>query len=184
MSVNEENAQEYTLTVNVVGNGSVSKVPNLSTYSGEVVQLTATPASGLTFLGWSGDLTGNTNPDNITMDGNKEVTASFASACPIARASFGSILAPHVIFLRMYRDEIVLKSVFRNHFEQLLARYYQFTPYVVRKMDESKIYEKFVKYTLVFPFVIFAKRAILAAQTFSGVKIIRSAMSTRTNFTR
>jgi hypothetical protein len=81
------------------------------------------------------------------------------TACPIARAGLDSILAPHILFLRMYRDEVILKPVFKNHFEQLLAKYYQFTPHVVKKMDESKLYEKFVKYALAYPFVFFAKRA-------------------------
>jgi uncharacterized repeat protein (TIGR02543 family) len=41
------------------------------------VQLTATPAAGWTFSGWSGDLSGSDNPATITMDGNKTVTATF-----------------------------------------------------------------------------------------------------------
>jgi len=69
---------QYTLTVNVVGNGSVSKSPDQATYaSGTVVTLTATADAGWTFSGWSGDLTGSTNPDTITMDGDKTVTATF-----------------------------------------------------------------------------------------------------------
>ncbi len=175
--------QEYTLTVNIIGNGAVTKNPDLAIYSGEIVQLTASPASGSSFSGWGGDMTGNTNPDNITVDGDKIVTATFTT-CPVARIGVSSILAPTVTFLRLYRDEVVLKSVFRNHFEQLLARYYQFTPYVVRKMDESKIYEKIVKYALVFPFIFLAKRAALTAQTISGIKSIGLGTTTRTDITR
>ncbi|GAG04815.1 unnamed protein product, partial [marine sediment metagenome] len=70
-------------------------------------------------------------------------------------------------FLRMYRDEVVLKSVFKTQFERLLARYYQFTPYVVRKMNESPLYEKLVKYFIAFPFVLSAKVAVLSAQASS-----------------
>jgi hypothetical protein len=70
---------EYTLTVTVVGSGSVVKSPNQATYHyGDVVQLTANAASGWSFSGWSGDLTGSANPDSITIDGNKAVTATFA----------------------------------------------------------------------------------------------------------
>jgi uncharacterized repeat protein (TIGR02543 family) len=69
---------EYTLTVNVVGNGTVTKNPDQTTYHyNDVVQLTATPDAGWTFDGWSGDLTGTDNPKSITMDGNKSVTATF-----------------------------------------------------------------------------------------------------------
>ena len=70
--------QTYTLTVNVVGSGSVTKIPDQVQYgSGAVVQLTAVPVAGWVFSGWSGDLTGSTNPASITMNGNKTVTATF-----------------------------------------------------------------------------------------------------------
>jgi hypothetical protein len=69
---------EYTLTVNIVGSGSVAKSPDQPTYTyGTVVQLTATADPSWTFSSWSGDLTGSTNPDSVTMDGDKTVTATF-----------------------------------------------------------------------------------------------------------
>jgi uncharacterized repeat protein (TIGR02543 family) len=69
---------EYTLTVNVVGNGTVTKNPDQPTYhDNDVVQLTATPDAGWTFDGWSGDVTGTDNPTTVTMDGDKTVTANF-----------------------------------------------------------------------------------------------------------
>jgi uncharacterized repeat protein (TIGR02543 family) len=68
----------YTLQVNIVGSGSVSKDPDQDLYpEGQAVTLTATPATGWTFAGWSGDLSGTVNPAVITMDGNKSVTATF-----------------------------------------------------------------------------------------------------------
>ncbi|MEW6029461.1 MAG: InlB B-repeat-containing protein [Chloroflexota bacterium] len=71
---------EYTLTVNTVGNGTVTRDPDQATYHyGDVVQLTAAPAAGSSFSGWSGDLTGSANPVNITIDGNKSVTATFTN---------------------------------------------------------------------------------------------------------
>jgi len=67
------------LTVNVVGNGTVTKNPNKTAYNaGEQVTLTAIPGSGATFVGWSGSATGTTNPLTITMDGNKTITATFS----------------------------------------------------------------------------------------------------------
>ena len=69
----------YTLTTNVVGSGTVARNPDQATYgSGTVVTLTATPAAGWTFAGWSGDLTGSANPQTITIDANKVVTATFS----------------------------------------------------------------------------------------------------------
>jgi len=74
---------QYTLTINIVGSGSVTKNPDQATYiHGTAVQLTANPADGWTFSSWSGDLTGSTNPDTITMDGNKTVTATFTDVVP------------------------------------------------------------------------------------------------------
>jgi len=70
---------EYTLTINIVGNGSVAKSPDQATYlDGDTVQLTATADPGWSFDSWSGDLTDSTNPDTITIDGDKSVTATFA----------------------------------------------------------------------------------------------------------
>jgi lysyl endopeptidase len=70
---------QYTLTTNTVGQGSITLNPPGGTYDeGTVVTLTAVPASGWQFDGWSGDLTGTTNPTTITMNSNKTVTATFS----------------------------------------------------------------------------------------------------------
>ena len=45
--------------------------------AGTVVALTATPAVGSQFSGWSGDCSGSSNPCNVTMDAGKSVTATF-----------------------------------------------------------------------------------------------------------
>jgi len=69
---------EYTLTVNVVGSGSVAKSPDLATYSyGTVVELTANPSVGWSFSHWSGDASGSVSPTTVTMTGDKTVTATF-----------------------------------------------------------------------------------------------------------
>jgi len=86
------NTYAYTLTVTKVGNGTVTLVPAGETYNyGTVVTLTATPAAGYTFTGWSGGLTGSTNPATITMDASKTVVATFAViyAPPVPRPVFG-----------------------------------------------------------------------------------------------
>jgi len=68
----------YTLTVNTVGSGSVTKVPDQATYaSGTVVTLTAVPAAGWSFSAWSGGVSGSVNPASVTIDGSKVVTATF-----------------------------------------------------------------------------------------------------------
>ncbi|AUC14452.1 hypothetical protein BTO06_04520 [Tenacibaculum sp. SZ-18] len=69
------------LTINAV-NGTVSTNPNFTNgiyNDGTSIELTATPASGYQFDGWSGDVTGTTNPLTITMDADKTVTAMFSA---------------------------------------------------------------------------------------------------------
>ena len=78
-------AEEYTLTVNVVGHGSVAKAPDQATYHyGDQVLLTATPAFGYEFAGWSGDLADGASPQTVTMNGNKAVTATFEQYVPMS----------------------------------------------------------------------------------------------------
>ncbi len=74
-----------TFTLNVVANnGSVLKDPDLMAYNnGDIVLLTATPNSGFTFTGWSGDANGSQNPLSVTMNDNKNITANFTSQNPI-----------------------------------------------------------------------------------------------------
>jgi uncharacterized repeat protein (TIGR02543 family) len=67
----------YTLTINIVGSGSVNRNNTGSYHYGDAVELTAVPSAGWSFIGWSGDLSGSTNPETITMTGNKAVTATF-----------------------------------------------------------------------------------------------------------
>jgi uncharacterized repeat protein (TIGR02543 family) len=68
----------YALTVHA-NNGKVIKNPNQAHYGrGTKVTLTAVPKAGYHFTGWSGGLSGKTNPAKITMNGNKTVTANFA----------------------------------------------------------------------------------------------------------
>lgn len=71
---------QYSLTVGTNGSGSVTRNPNQATYAaGTAVTVTATPASGQQFAGWSGDASGTTNPLTVVMDANKSITATFAS---------------------------------------------------------------------------------------------------------
>ena len=82
---------EYMLTVQTSGQGSVTRDNNGPYHYGDVVQLTAAPASGWVFSGWSGDLSGATNPATITMDGNKDVTATFSAEPCSVTALIGAI---------------------------------------------------------------------------------------------
>ncbi|WP_435894502.1 S8 family serine peptidase [Oceaniferula spumae] len=67
-----------SLQVHVRGAGSVSGLADLGSYAlDETASLTATPADGWEFSGWSGSATGTNATANILMDSPKVVTAVF-----------------------------------------------------------------------------------------------------------
>jgi uncharacterized repeat protein (TIGR02543 family) len=75
----QELIPEYTLSVSVVGSGSVLRDPEGPVYEeGTSVKLTAVAASGWEFTGWSGAASGSSTETNVLMDGDKSVTATFA----------------------------------------------------------------------------------------------------------
>ena len=93
----------YTLTLNAA-NGSISPSPlgNLSgnsfVYSaGNAVALYAGANPGYHFTGWSGDASGNVSPTIITMNGNKNVTANFASGDPSLATVIVTIQPPAAV---------------------------------------------------------------------------------------
>jgi hypothetical protein len=69
----------YTLTVSTVGSGSLMLNNTGPYHYGDVVQLTAFPASSWGFDHWSGDLTGSGNPATLVMTDNFAVVAHFIS---------------------------------------------------------------------------------------------------------
>jgi serine protease AprX len=97
------NGSNHVLTVSKsgTGTGSVASAPSgvtcgtvcsASYPAGDPVTLTATPSSGSTFTGWSGDCTG-TGTCTVTMDGDHSVTANFQVVRPtltVTRAGNGT----------------------------------------------------------------------------------------------
>jgi len=81
---------QYQLTVaeSPAAGGTVTENPSSSdSYynSGTSVQLTAAPSAGYAFAGWSGALSGKTNPQSLSMNQPTSVTATFsvAGSCAI-----------------------------------------------------------------------------------------------------
>lgn len=70
---------QYSLTVNVVGRGSVRQMSNrASDHAHEVFELIAQADPGWAFTGWNGGLSGCSNPVSVILDGNKTVDATFS----------------------------------------------------------------------------------------------------------
>ena len=81
---------QFTLTVNAspADKGSVTKSPNKASYDfNEAVTLTAVPVNGWVFAGWSGDLTGTTNPATVNVTQNMAITATFAQSFTITTSA-------------------------------------------------------------------------------------------------
>ena len=69
---------KYSLTINVIGNGSVILDPDKLLYApGTNVSLTAVSTMGWSFSDWSGDVSSTDNPVEVTMDGDLSVVAAF-----------------------------------------------------------------------------------------------------------
>lgn len=82
--------EDGSLTLTVSGDGSVTKTPDLSTYTaGTSVDIAATAGPGKVFTGWSGDANGNDNPLNWIVDGDATINAIFEDA-PSTGGSFTS----------------------------------------------------------------------------------------------
>ncbi len=75
----------YALTTTVVGEGAIASDPSGPVHeAGTVVSLTATPAAGWQFAGWSG-VDGQTQAStSVLMDGDRSVTASFVEEVPLS----------------------------------------------------------------------------------------------------
>ncbi|MBI2424223.1 MAG: hypothetical protein HYV27_15435 [Candidatus Hydrogenedentes bacterium] len=82
--------QEFALTVETDGQGTVEVSPENGPYdSGTTVTLTPTPATDWVFDHWEGDLTGNSDPGTLTMDGDKTVTAVFVQGFSLTSNTSG-----------------------------------------------------------------------------------------------
>ena len=69
---------QYKLTRLTTGQGSVSGADGYYA-AGSSVQLTATPAGGYQFTGWSGNVVSSANPLSLTMNAPSTITANFSA---------------------------------------------------------------------------------------------------------
>jgi len=80
------NTTIYTLMTyaNPEVGGTVSRNPNqINHTAGARIIVTATPANGYRFNGWSGGATSTTSPMTVTMNGDLALTANFIRACTL-----------------------------------------------------------------------------------------------------
>ncbi len=72
----KEPLPQVSLTTDVVGQGTISP-PSGNYDKGSTLSMTASPEPGWTFGNWSGDLTGSDNPQDLLMNTDSSVTATF-----------------------------------------------------------------------------------------------------------
>jgi hypothetical protein len=78
VTANFVKAGPFTVIVTTAGSGTAALNPPGGIYSGgTIVTLTATPAAGFKFTGWSGALTETTNPVQLIITANVNITATF-----------------------------------------------------------------------------------------------------------
>jgi hypothetical protein len=167
---------QHALTVNTSGQGSVTLNPSGGVYDeGTTVTLTANPASGWEFSGWSGALTGSTNPATLAMDADKSVTAAFTEiplppggGCFIATAAYGSYFEPHVLALRDFRDRRLLTNAPGALF---VKTYYRWSPPIAAVIAQHESLRWIVRVSLT-PLVYAIEYPVPAASVVLGVVLI------------
>jgi hypothetical protein len=94
-TANFQTQYQLTPTASPAAGGSLTPAPGFYN-AGAVVSITATPAAGYQFAGWSGALSGSSDPQSIAMSGPASVTANFATSggsCSLG-LSAGSLSLP------------------------------------------------------------------------------------------
>jgi len=139
-----------SLTIAAGEGGTTDPPPGAYTrIYGTEFTIKAIPESEYQFSGWSGDVTGETNPVTITLDSNKSVTANFVSIrddekpkgdifiieCFIASAAYGSSSHPHVKVLREFRDRYLISD---SRGRLMVFLYYMCSPLVSDVIEEHK----------------------------------------------
>lgn len=72
---------KYKLAIDVLGRGRVErKVHEPENAEHDVVELVATAEPGWSFAGWNGNLSGNANPQRLTLDRDMTIAATFTQA--------------------------------------------------------------------------------------------------------
>ena len=158
--------RQYTLTIAAGAGGTTNPAPGSHPCdSGDQVSITAVPYSGYQFSGWSGDVSGTSNPITINMNEDKSVQANFAlipsggdedggdkggGGCFIASAAYGSPLHPNVEVLRNFRDRYLMTNRLGQEFVNL---YYKYSPFFSAIIAKQKILKIAVQINLM-PLVI------------------------------
>ena len=102
----------YSLIAATSGGGSVALNPPGGVYlSNTTVSVTATPASGWTFLQWLGDASGASPVANVAMNGNRNLHAVFGTTLNTTAAGSGSVALSPAGGVYPYGTEVALTAI-------------------------------------------------------------------------
>ncbi len=93
-------------------------------------------------------------------------TQAQTGKCFILTAAFGSELAPKAQLVHEFIDDVVLESRFHKPFEDFLKLYFKFSPPIANLMDRNKAFKYVVKYSMAYPYVVFARAAAFVVKPF------------------
>ncbi len=79
----------HTLTLTQVGQGTVTPNPVGPYAEGTSISISATPATGWSFVGWQGDASGNANPLNLVLNADTTIKAVFQQKFTVASVVSG-----------------------------------------------------------------------------------------------
>lgn len=96
-------------------------------------------------------------PGMMSKEGKEKSMAAFTekktdakSGCFIATATFGSTKSPEVIFLREFRDKVLIQSL---HGRLFIDVYYRFSPYMARFIEKSGTLKYLVRTYFLYPLI-------------------------------
>jgi uncharacterized repeat protein (TIGR02543 family) len=86
--------RQYTLTTSTLSNGTITGIFSDGKYlTGTTATLTAVPATGYGFTGWTGSASGTANPLSLLMNSDKTIGATFPRIPPTISAIAGVTIA-------------------------------------------------------------------------------------------
>ncbi len=113
--ISPEDGNLNSITVHLVGNGSVQKNPIKVDYTcGESVSLLAQPNPGWSFGSWSGDVTGTSNPTPLIISGAHTITATFTQnqyTLAVNKIGHGNVLISPEKATYTYNETVTLTAV-------------------------------------------------------------------------
>ncbi len=140
LTVESEQPEEYTLTINIEGEGTTEPSEGMHNYQeGEEVNITAMAGEGWYFVEWTGDYEGTENEIAVTMNSDKNVTAHFGEESSVVKyeltinsAEGGEVVVPGERTFEYNSSEVV-------DLEALADEGYEFSEWIgdVENIDDT-----------------------------------------------